>query len=69
MKITVVCLASRTGGGLTILQDLFTFASQVDTENVWQFVISDQCLGTSTSRVEIIKTTPSYRGWRSRLRA
>src|SRR5699024_12155341 len=48
---------------------LFTFASQVDKENVWQFVISDQDLGTSTSRVEIVNTTSNYRGWRSRLRA
>ena len=53
MKITVVCLTSRSGGGLTILQDLFTYATQVDKDNEWQFVISDQDLGTSTSTVEI----------------
>jgi glycosyltransferase involved in cell wall biosynthesis len=67
MKITVVCLTSRSGGGLTILQDLFTYATQVDKDNEWQFVISDQDLGTSTSTVEIVNTTPVYKGWRSRL--
>lgn len=67
MKITVVCLTSRSGGGLTILQDLFTYATQVDKDSVWQFVISDQDLGTSTSTVEIVNTTPVYKGWRSRL--
>lgn len=67
MKITVVCLASRSGGGLTILQDLFNYASQVDNDNVWQFLLSDQVLGPSSSRIEIVNTTPRYQGWRSRI--
>lgn len=66
MKIAVVCLASRSGGGLTILEDLFSFASATDTSNEWLFVLSDQNLQSGISRVRVMHTTATYRGivWR-----
>ncbi|GJN42005.1 glycosyltransferase [Corynebacterium ammoniagenes] len=69
MKISVVCLASRSGGGLAILKDLYAYAAEVDSENQWQFVLSDQFLGTSTLNVEIVNAAPEYKGWWSRIRA
>lgn len=69
MKIAVVCLASRTGGGLTILQDLHHFASETDSANEWLFVLSDQDLGQSTDDVQLLQTAPNYSGWASRIGA
>lgn len=67
MKISIVCLASRSGGGLAILKDLFDYAKEVDEENCWQFLLSDQEIGESTTRIEIVRTTPHYKGWKSRI--
>lgn len=68
MRIAVVCLASRTGGGLTILRDLHRFASKSAGSNQWLFVLSDQDLGESSPSVQLVHSTPHYRGWLSRIR-
>ncbi|GAB3690225.1 glycosyltransferase [Corynebacterium nasicanis] len=68
MKISVMCIASRSGGGLTVLQSLVDYAVSADTGNEWQFIVSDQELPAATERVSIVRACPDYRGWRSRLR-
>lgn len=68
MKISVVCIASRSGGGLTVLRSLIDYARDVDTRHEWQFILSDQDVGDATGRVHIVRACPEYRGWWSRLR-
>lgn len=67
MKISVVGLASRTGGGFTVLRDLFEYANNVDSNNQWQFLLSDQELSSASDRVEVLKLAPIYGGIRTRL--
>lgn len=67
MKISVICLASRNGGGLTILRDLYSFALQGADDTRWQFVLSDQDLGRGSEDVSLVKTAPAYKGWFSRI--
>lgn len=62
-----MCLASRMGGGLTILRDLHRYASESGCSNQWLFILSDQEMGLSTSTVRLVQAAPRYRGWRSRL--
>ena len=70
MKISVICLASRSGGGLSVLRDLYTFAVENETQNQWQFVLSDQTLEpTESSNVESVRVAPEYKGWGSRVLA
>lgn len=69
MKIAVVCLASRSGGGLTILQDLFQYATETEGRNQWLFILSDQQIGESTVNVGIVNAAPKYNGWHSRILA
>lgn len=66
MRISVVCLASRSGGGLTILKDLLNFARRNTDNHKWQFLLSDQDVGTGTSNIEIVHISQPYKGWRSR---
>lgn len=66
MRISVVCLASRSGGGLTILKDLLNFARHNPDNHQWQFLLSDQDVGTGTLNVEIVHIARPYRGWASR---
>lgn len=68
MKISVICITSRSGGGLTVLRSLINYARDVDTQHEWQFVLSDQEVGDATGRVHIVHACAEYRGWRSRLR-
>lgn len=68
MKISVVCIASRSGGGLTVLRSLIDYARDVDTQHEWQFILSDQDVGPATERVHVVRACPVYRGWPSRLR-
>ena len=69
MRIAVICLASRAGGGLTVLRDLYQFACDEDVRHTWLFLLSDQRLGPGNARVRVEVTTPKYAGWRSRIRA
>ena len=69
MKIAVVCLACRSGGGLTILQDLFSFASANCGSHEWLFVLSDQKLLSNNTNVHVKRTTAAYRGIASRIAA
>lgn len=66
MKISVVCLASRNGGGLTILKDLLSFARSDLDANQWQFLLSDQEVGEETHDVSIVHLSRPYKGLRSR---
>lgn len=66
MRISVVCLASRTGGGLTILKDLLSFARCNREDHQWQFLLSDQDVGPGTPNVEIVHLSRPYKGWKSR---
>lgn len=68
MKIAVVCLASRTGGGLTILKDLFQYAGMSGAHE-WLFVLSDQELGSHGTHIGVVQAAPNYSGLGSRLRA
>lgn len=68
MKIAVLCLASRTGGGLTVLRDLYRFALRDET-NEWIFLLSDQDVCQERSEVEVLRLVPKYGGWVSRIRA
>lgn len=68
MRIAVLCLASRSGGGLTVLKDLHAFAC-TDPSNDWLFLLSDQDLGPDGNRVRQARVAPQYRGWLSRSRA
>lgn len=67
MRISVICLASRSGGGLAILKDLLSFAQQTTDEHQWQFLLSDQDVGFGTQNVEITHISDPYRGWGSRI--
>lgn len=68
MRVSVVCLASRSGGGLTILKDLFSYVSEHGRDHEWQFILSDQDLGPKPHNVHIVQAARPYRGKFSRLR-
>lgn len=69
MKISVLALASRSGGGLTILRDLYDFANTDESDTQWQFVVSDQDIEQQREGVEVARAVADYRGWPSRIRA
>lgn len=69
MRISVVCITSRSGGGLTILQSLLEYANGTDSTINWQFILSDQEVDSSNGQVEIVRACRSYNGWRSRIKA
>ena len=68
MRISVICISSRSGGGLTVLRSLLEYASLHGSQHHWQFVISDQAVSQPNERIQIVRACEFYTGLRSRIR-